>query len=152
MRVPFFVTGHQITEENMTVVATWCEGHIIEGSVGKFIRVPVDNPRRARETEARIGDTILKSKTPNRKPTFKIYPKHWLDGGFIDMDNIAIERVARIFSALEDVNRDGSDDLFIEDIPLESEPIPRPVADQHTSNMRTVPQQSSGHPAEVPTV
>lgn len=83
-RKPIFVDAVQVTEENFTEVAAWCQGAIVrgDGQVGKpfglaelkkiktkFIKVYVLNPQRPRQTKAFVGDWVLYSEYSG----FKVY-------------------------------------------------------------------------------
>jgi hypothetical protein len=72
MRQPFFVTGIQVTDENMQEIASWCEGHVVGSGDRRFVRVPVDNPRAVKQTEARVGQWVLRSKNKGSY-TYKVY-------------------------------------------------------------------------------
>lgn len=60
--VPLYVDAVQVTEENMSEAATWCEGNIATDSEGrKFIRVAVTRPNKDRQTMAYVGDWVIKT-------------------------------------------------------------------------------------------
>jgi hypothetical protein len=71
VRKPIYVEAVQVTEENFTEVAAWCQGAIVGKhglSLGnlaedktKFIKVRVVNPQRPRQTKAFVGDWVLYS-------------------------------------------------------------------------------------------
>lgn len=61
-RKPIIVEEVQVTEQNMAEVAEWCGGEIRtnENTGDKFIKVRVSFPRSDRQTEAYLGDHVLK--------------------------------------------------------------------------------------------
>ena len=72
MHVPLYVDGVQVTAETMAEIAKWCGGVIserkVQGRTEEFIKVQVNNPPSIRQTQAHVGDWVLKTKTG-----FKIY-------------------------------------------------------------------------------
>jgi hypothetical protein len=115
MRMPFFVTGHQVTPENMRAVAQWCEGHVIETEDRTFIRVPISGIKNIRQTEACEGDHILKM-TFDGKVTWKIEKDVWLGQRFVTVE----------------IHLDDSDDLEIGPVKEPSRPV---------NNLRVLPSQ-----------
>lgn len=86
MRKPFFVTGYEVTKENMNDVAKWCEGHIVEDNDGRsFIRVPVTRPAHDDQTKAYVGTWVLLSQTNGRR-NYKVYTQEWKDKIFTELD------------------------------------------------------------------
>jgi hypothetical protein len=85
MRLPFVVSGYQVTEENMSAVANWCQGHIFEDGPNSFIRVPVDRPTNKKQTEAYIGSHVLLSVKRNGEESFKVYTEEWLIKNFFEI-------------------------------------------------------------------
>ncbi len=60
---PFIVDAVQVTDENISEVAAWCQGEVI-GSDGDaldelYIFVRVHNPMNERQTKAFVGDWVL---------------------------------------------------------------------------------------------
>lgn len=84
MRIPFFVLGHQVTEQNMDAIARWCEGHVIRDVAKPFVRVPVDRPTNRRQTEAYVGTWVIVS-TRRGQRSFKVYTQEWLVQQFMEM-------------------------------------------------------------------
>jgi hypothetical protein len=84
MRKPFFVEGYQVDEDNMQLVAEWCQGVVIPGPPKDFVRVPVVGAKSARQSEARIGMWVLKSMQGGRN-TFKIYSDEHLHATFVEV-------------------------------------------------------------------
>lgn len=77
IRRPLVVLAEEVTEENMEAVATWCGGDIRtsgpseeEGRPGeqKYIKVPVKRPLNNKQTQAYVGDWVLKAGSG-----FKVY-------------------------------------------------------------------------------
>lgn len=96
MRKPFFAIGFTVTEENMETLARWCKGQVQQDEERAYIWVPAENARHRSQTEANIGDTILKSRREDRRKggdrfIFKIYRAEWLDKEFdsVDRDEMA---------------------------------------------------------------
>lgn len=100
MRQPFYVTGIEVTSENMEAVARWCQGHVIRDGDRSFIRVPVDRATNRRQTEAYVGLWVTASKQRGLR-SFKVYTREWLDKNFFELSG-----------------DDELDSLEIEDLPL----------------------------------
>jgi hypothetical protein len=70
-RLPFTIEAVEVTAENMKAVAKWCGGQIrTSGKRGiqKYIKVDVKRALNDRQTQAYIGDFVLKAGSG-----FKIY-------------------------------------------------------------------------------
>lgn len=70
-RLPFTIEAVEVTAENMRAVAKWCGGQIrTSGKRGiqKYIKVDVKRALNDRQTQAYIGDFVLKAGSG-----FKIY-------------------------------------------------------------------------------
>lgn len=65
-RKSFPVDAIQVTSENMTEVAEWCKGTI--NDEGVYISVDVKNPLTTKQTQAFVGDWVLKA-----PKGFKVY-------------------------------------------------------------------------------
>ncbi len=70
VKKPLFVDAVQVTEENFTAMADWCQGKIKNASDGQdasgeinpascYIHVRVHSPRTPRQTRAFVGDWLL---------------------------------------------------------------------------------------------
>ena len=62
VRKPFEIEAVQVTEENMTEVAEWCKGTIIDAvpdGEQKHIKVKVFKPMGDRQTMAFVSDWVL---------------------------------------------------------------------------------------------
>lgn len=90
MRIPFFVTGYLITEENMHDIALWCEGHVIQNATEPFVRVPVHRPTHPRQTEGRVGEWVIVSMQRGRR-SFKVYTEEWLRKQFLELPDEPID-------------------------------------------------------------
>lgn len=132
MRIPFFTTGHLVTEKNMEAVSGWCGGHIIEKNSKRFIRVPVHNARSVAATEAHIGSWVIKS-TYNNQESFKVYRSEWLPKNFLSKEDMTPEWIAQLLMQVSSMEGDEEDALDIPDDPNEDAPavlprtVPRPV-------------------------
>lgn len=64
LRKSFPAEGVQVTKENIVDVAAWCHGElrskVLEDRVVPFIKVEVNNPISDKQTEAFIGDWVIK--------------------------------------------------------------------------------------------
>lgn len=89
MRIPFFVSGYLVTEDNMEAVAKWCEGHVIRGEK-PFVRVPVDRPTNKRQTEAYPGTWVIVSLYKGER-SFKVYTEEWLKKQFFELPEEALD-------------------------------------------------------------
>lgn len=85
IRRPFIVVGHKVTKENMAWVAQWCGGTVMTDKRRTFIKVPVERPTHDRQTEAWVGNHVVRS-TFNERPTFKVYTEDWLQKEFIEIE------------------------------------------------------------------
>lgn len=73
---PLYVDAVRVTAENMEAVAAWCDGKIEELDEKdvppkfskEYIQVRVINPRSFRQTQAFVGDWVLKGSSG-----FKVY-------------------------------------------------------------------------------
>jgi hypothetical protein len=92
-----YVTAIQVTPANISEVAEWCKG-VIEGSAEGnpaeyFIRVKVFRAANERQTQAFVGDWVLKT-MPN-KDSFKVWTnpaffQHFTDAS-LDMDTDCLQ-------------------------------------------------------------
>ena len=58
-RKTFFVTAVQVTKENMSDVAEWCNGTLTQKGDNSFIKVNVKRALSRRQTEAHVDDWVL---------------------------------------------------------------------------------------------
>ncbi len=119
-RKPIIVEAVQVTEENFTEVAQWCQGAIVGKhglSLGnlsedksKFIRVRVINPQRVRQTKAFVGDWVLYSEYNG----YKVYTNGAFENAFIG----PIHPPRTIEEAIEDLRKQGANgDIATPEIP-----------------------------------
>lgn len=59
VRKPFEVDAVQVTAENISAVADWCLGEVIEENGARFIKVKVPRVLNDRQTKAFVGDWVL---------------------------------------------------------------------------------------------
>lgn len=91
MRKPFFITAYEVTEENMEILAQWCQGVVVrEEGKPPFVRVPVERATSSRQTKAFVGTNITVSMRRGEK-SFKVYQKEWLDADFDELPEDEID-------------------------------------------------------------
>ncbi len=101
VRKPFHVDAVQVTEENMSDVAQWCEGQIQEsektkdGSSATFIKVWVHRPMTERQTRAFVGDWILYARSGFKVYTTKAFEKTFEQVGTETMMHITSDTLYR---------------------------------------------------------
>ena len=80
-RKSFDVEGVQVTHENLSEVAEWCGGQLLQENDGvqgsEFIKVNVRHPLNKRQTKAYVGDWVLKTARG-----FKVYTDEVLEKNF----------------------------------------------------------------------
>jgi hypothetical protein len=86
MRRPFFVKSVKVTEDNIDLVAEWCDGAVVDDGERLFIRVPVEGARNVRQTEAHVDYWVVRSKSRGIV-TFKVYRQPWLERDFIEVED-----------------------------------------------------------------
>lgn len=85
MRIPFIVTGYEVTDENMDIIADWCEGHVIRRNTDRpFVRVPVNRPTNPHQTKAFAGTWVIASLQRGQN-SFKVYTTAWLSRHFMEV-------------------------------------------------------------------
>ncbi len=116
-RKPFSIKAVRVTEENIEEVSEWCGGRIQNQTKGKFIVVPVHDPKTERQKKAFVGDWVLNYEGRG----FKSYP----DGSFHKSFDAAPE---------ED---EPLQELMTTNVPVDSPPIssnvfeePHPIESQ----------------------
>jgi hypothetical protein len=82
--IPRVVDAVQVTSENLSEVEKWCNGEIRttldeKGDFIKYIRVNVKRPRYPRQTQAFVGDWVLKSE----KDSLKVYTPSGFVNSFV---------------------------------------------------------------------
>jgi len=77
--VPLFVQAVQVTPENIFEIAGWCDGTVKTDSDGKtYIMVATIRPLRERQTQAYVGDWVLKTDVG-----LKVYTNTAFKRGFV---------------------------------------------------------------------
>lgn len=77
-RKPFFVDAVQVTAENISEVAKWCNGDVRTDNTGaKYVKVRVHMPKNPRQTQAFVGDWVLFAGTG-----YKVYTPKAFVGSF----------------------------------------------------------------------
>jgi hypothetical protein len=77
-RKPFVVDAIQVTGDNVTAVAEWCNGEVHDANgPGTYIKVQVKRALSARQTKAFVGDWVLKAGTG-----YKVYTPNAFANGF----------------------------------------------------------------------
>jgi len=93
-RKSFPVDAIQVTPENMEQVARWCAGTIMhdgdkEGHLSRdYIKVRVAYPKDERQTQAYLGDWVLKSGR-----SFKVYTNSAFEKSFIPEEKPAAKKL-----------------------------------------------------------
>jgi hypothetical protein len=65
IRKPLYVDAVRVAAANFDDVADWCQGEVLheempdKGTIKKYIKVRVHNPKNVRQTKAFIGDWLL---------------------------------------------------------------------------------------------
>ena len=76
---PTYVEAVCVTAENMSEVAEWCKGHIQQNdNATNYVKVGVIRPLNVRQTEAYVGDWVLKAGT-----SFKVYTAKGFEKSFV---------------------------------------------------------------------
>lgn len=85
VRKPFEVEAVQVTEENLTEIADWCDGDIRHtADKVPFVKVQVARPLTSRQTRAFVGDWILFAGRG-----FKVYTSKAFEGAFDKSEEVA---------------------------------------------------------------
>lgn len=134
IRRPFIVVGHKVTRENMAKVAEWCGGEVIEGEERTYIKVPVKRPTHKRQTEAWLGNYVVRSSAAfDGGFTYKVYTEDYLDKEFLRLERgEAYEIYTREFLNREMIRMD-SGELGDDDSPK----------NRVVDNVRRLPVQAS---------
>lgn len=98
--VPLYVQAVQVTDANMEEVAEWCDGVIasIEAD-GKepvdYIKVATIRPIRLRQTQAFVGDWVLKTEVGVKCYMDKAFKRAFIEAP--ESDPVVLERAEQIF-------------------------------------------------------
>jgi hypothetical protein len=83
-RKPFYVDAVQVTEQNISDVAKWCNGDIRKDNQKvDFIKVRVNRPLNERQTQAYVGDWVLYAGTG-----YKVYTPKAFEDSFESAENV----------------------------------------------------------------
>lgn len=127
-RKPLFVDVVEVTAENMTELATWCNGRIKtdnseEPTKGQqYIKVRVKRPLNDRQTRAYIGDKVLKIGS-----SFKVYTPKAFEVSFDEEVQHMVDTVGRMLS------REEAEDKAEEEYENAAETPAEPVSGRNTS-------------------
>lgn len=97
VRKSFPVDAVQVTPENMKLIAQWCGGQVMndgekEGHLSRdYIKVRVAYPINERQTQAYLGDWVLKS-----GKSFKVYTNSAFEKSFIRQANVLSSEPASV--------------------------------------------------------
>lgn len=87
MRRPFFVQVVQVTEKNMRDVARWANGQIRTTNQTpklKYVYIHVRVPLTKKQTQAFVGDWVLRSQSDDGVVSFKIYSDKAFHKAFVE--------------------------------------------------------------------
>lgn len=74
--IPLYVNAVQVTADNMETVAEWCGGTIQTDDQKKlFIKVAAIRPLRDRQTQAYVGDWVLRTDVGLKTYTDKAFER-----------------------------------------------------------------------------
>lgn len=79
VRNPIQVEAVQVTDENISEVAQWCDGEVVSENDNPtiFIKMDVKHPWNTRQTKAFVGDWVLSSKTGFKSYTDAAFKKNF---------------------------------------------------------------------------
>lgn len=76
IRKSFAVEAVRVDKDNMDEVSEWCEGHIDKDKSARlFIKIDVSMARYGRQTQAYVGDWVLRMGTGFRVYTHSAFEK-----------------------------------------------------------------------------
>lgn len=156
MRIPFFVDGFLVEDDNMNKLAQWCGGRVVDDETTgrRYIRVPVERPSNRKQTEAYPGTWIIVSNDHRGAKSYKVYTPEWLGKQFfntsgspreIETDNSICISVMPGEYDLAVVVHDIYDKNPVElsDEPADPSPPPTPCCEHaETSSAPNVPTQA----------
>lgn len=103
IRVPFVVKAVEVTEENLSSVAKWCNGEVRTNEKGvNYIKVHVRRPLNVRQTQAFVGDYVLSAGTG-----FKVYTSKAFKTSFVqchkqfDLPFVVVDEMQELLSVDE---------------------------------------------------
>lgn len=110
IRRPLVVLAEEVTEENMADVAAWCRGEIRTAGPSeeegreteqKYIKVPVKRPLNQKQTQAYVGDWVLKAGSG-----FKVYTHKAFTSSFQKKVKDMLDTVERMIQREEREDRE----------------------------------------------
>lgn len=74
---PVYVKAVQVTSSNMKAVAKWCGGQVVQedSPAEPYIKVETIRPMRLRQTQAFMGDWVVKTSAGYKVYLEKAFPK-----------------------------------------------------------------------------
>jgi ABC-type transporter lipoprotein component MlaA len=111
-RTPFSIEAVRVTAENFDEVLAWCEGVQHNEPKGKYIQVPVRDPKNDRQKKAFIGDWVLLY--PNRgfkSYTDSAFHKSFVGGQDVDAGEVALDSQPVAVTATPDTSNVFADAL-----------------------------------------
>lgn len=95
---PLYANAVLVTEENMAELSQWCEGAILSSHEGiPFIKVTVIRSKHERQSQAFVGDWVLRTQFG-----YKVYTPKAFERSFTEIeesDPKAVELLEAIFTA-----------------------------------------------------
>jgi len=96
VRRSFDVRAVQVTEENFQEVADWTRGGIVgEPGVADYILIKVKHPLNKRQTQAFVGDWVLKT-----QKGFKVYQDEAFKRNFQPYEDLSAAVRQNVFNAV----------------------------------------------------
>jgi hypothetical protein len=84
---PTYVEAVCVTVENMSDIVEWCKGSLQQDDKAtNYVKVGVIRPINMRQTQAYVGDWVLRA-----GPSFKVYTAKGFEKGFDAVDNYDTE-------------------------------------------------------------
>lgn len=85
VRKPFYVNAVRVDYDSMGDIANWCNGYINlgEDETERHIKVRVHRPMNERQTQAFVGDWVLKSES-----SFKVYTDKAFKNQFVPVEEV----------------------------------------------------------------
>lgn len=81
-RKPFKVAAAKVTPENIELVARWTGGSVRTDADGQFVKIRTHRPLTPRQSQAYVGDRVLKTATG-----FKVYTEAAFDKSFVKVSD-----------------------------------------------------------------
>lgn len=113
IRKPLYVDAVRVTVDNFDEVVAWCQGDVESeevppgsGTIKKFIKVRVNNPKNPRQTKAFVGDWILYTDRG-----YKVYTNKPFRAAFDLVDEEAAEGVVTPATPIQQVYINNSEQI-----------------------------------------